>query len=162
MVLEILQPHLKQTWLTWNYSCCKPCEPQHDKTNNVAVRPAKTRIRLGIRPVWSEFSLSAWRNIESLATHWEHSKDSDQTGRMPRLICVFAGHTFILLVLSCRGSCKFHLPLLQRDKATIHCKLYISHRMTKPTKWLCAQRRLRSAWASPSLIRVLTVRSVGS
>ena len=25
---------------------------------------------------------------------------------------------------------------------------YKSHLMTKPTKWLCAQRRLRSAWAS--------------
>ena len=29
---------------------------------------------------------------------------SDQTGRMPRLIWVFAGRTLILLVLSCRGS----------------------------------------------------------
>ena len=25
---------------------------------------------------------------------------------------------------------------------------YMSHDMTKPTKWVCAQRRLRSAWAS--------------
>ena len=25
---------------------------------------------------------------------------------------------------------------------------YVSRDMTKPTKWLCAQRRLRSAWAS--------------
>ena len=32
------------------------------------------------------------------------SEVSDQTGRMPRLICVFAGRTVILLVLSCRGS----------------------------------------------------------
>ena len=24
----------------------------------------------------------------------------------------------------------------------------MSHDMTKPTKWVCAQRRLRSAWAS--------------
>ena len=30
---------------------------------------------------------------------------TDQTGRMPRLICVFAGRTVILLVLSSRGSC---------------------------------------------------------
>ena len=30
--------------------------------------------------------------------------------------------------------------------------------MTKPTKWLCAQRRLRSAWASANLIRVFAVR----
>ena len=36
-------------------------EPPHDKTNNVAVRPAKTQISLGIRPVWSESSLCAQR-----------------------------------------------------------------------------------------------------
>ena len=57
------------------------------------VRPAKTQISLGIRQVWSEFSLSARRKLGSLATHWAHSEDSDQTGRMPRLIWVFAGHT---------------------------------------------------------------------
>ena len=28
------------------------------------------------------------------------------------------------------------------------CKRYMSHDITKPTKWLCAQQRLRSAWAS--------------
>ena len=38
-----------------------PCEPPHDKTNKMSVRPAKTQIRLGIRPIWSESSLSAWR-----------------------------------------------------------------------------------------------------
>ena len=32
------------------------------------------------------------------------SEDSDQPGRMPRLIWVFVGHTLILLVLSCCGS----------------------------------------------------------
>ena len=49
-------------------------------------------------------SLSAWRKLGSLATHWAHSEDSNQTGRMPRLIRVFTGCTLILLVLSCRGS----------------------------------------------------------
>ena len=68
------------------------------------VRPAKTRISLGIRPVWPESSLSAWRKLGSLPTHWAHSEDSDQTGRMPRLIWVFAGRTVILLVLSWGGS----------------------------------------------------------
>ena len=83
-------------------------EPQHDKTNKMSVRPAKTQISLGIRPVWSESSLSAWRNLGPLATHWAYSEDSDQVGRMPRLIWVFAGRTLILLVLSCRGSfCSF-------------------------------------------------------
>ena len=54
------------------------------------MRPAKTQI---IRPVWSEYSLYVWRNLGSLATHWAHGEDSDQTGRMRRLIWVFAGRT---------------------------------------------------------------------
>ena len=57
------------------------------------VRPAKTQISLAIRPVWSESSLSAWRKLGSLATHWAQNEDSYQTGRMPRLIWVFAGRT---------------------------------------------------------------------
>ena len=85
-------------------------EPRHDY--NVVVRPTKTQISLGIRPVWSESSLSAWRNLGSLATHWAQAKTlirlggcpGDQTGWMPRLIWVFAGRTLTLLVLSCRGS----------------------------------------------------------
>ena len=56
------------------------------------LRPAKTQINLCIRPVWSESSLCAWTNIGSSATQWAHYEDSDQTGRMPRLIRVFAGH----------------------------------------------------------------------
>ena len=39
------------------------------------VRPAKTKISLGICPVWSESSLSAWRKLGSLAAHWAHSED---------------------------------------------------------------------------------------
>ena len=49
-------------------------------------------------------SLSAWRNLRSLATHWAHNEDSDQTVWMPRLIWVFAGRTVTLWVLSCCGS----------------------------------------------------------
>ena len=68
------------------------------------VHPAKTQISKGIRPVWSESSLCAWRKLRSLATQWAHSEDSDQTGWMPRLIWVFTGRTVILLVLSRGGS----------------------------------------------------------
>ena len=50
-------------------------EPRHDKTNKMSVRPAKTQISLGIRPAWSVSSLSAWRNLGSLATHWAHIED---------------------------------------------------------------------------------------
>ena len=64
----------------------------------------RRQISLGISPVWSESSLSTWRKLGSLATHWAHSEDSDQTGRMPRLIWVFTGRTLILLVLLWCGS----------------------------------------------------------
>ena len=68
-------------------------ELPHDKTNKMTVRPTKTQISLGIRPIWSE---------SLLCTHWvakdpnflhADSKDSDQTGQMPRLIWVFTGRT---------------------------------------------------------------------
>ena len=68
------------------------------------VRPAKTQVSLGIRPVWSESSLSAWKKLGSLATRWVLGDDSIQTGRMFRLIWVFDGRTVILLVLSWGGS----------------------------------------------------------
>ena len=79
-------------------------EPRHNKTNKMSVRPAKTRIGLGIRPVWSESLLYVqWVAKDPSFLHAD-SEDSDQTGRMPRLIWVFAGRTLTLLVLSCRGS----------------------------------------------------------
>ena len=74
----------------------------------------RRQISLGIHPVWSESSLSTWRNLGSLATHWAHSKDSDQTGQMPRLNWVFAGHTVILLVLSWGGSNEPSLEIMAR------------------------------------------------
>ena len=72
-------------------------EPRHDKTKTMSVR---------ISPIWSESSLSAWRKLGSLATHWAHSEDCDQIGRMPRLIWVFAGRTchfvgFVMRRLHC-------------------------------------------------------------
>ena len=79
-------------------------EPRHDKTNKMSVRPSKTQISLGIHPVWSESLLCAqWVAKDPRFLHAD-SEDSDQTGRMPRLIWVFAGRTLTLLVLSCRGS----------------------------------------------------------
>ena len=46
----------------------------HDKTNKMTVCPAKTQISLGIRFLHAD------------------SEDSDQTGRMPRLICRHWAH----------------------------------------------------------------------
>ena len=89
-------------WLDLSFSeWLNAHEPRHDKTNK--MRPAKTQISLGIRPVWSVFAVRM-KKPWSLATHSAHSEDSDQTGRVPRLIWVFAGRPLILLVLSCHGS----------------------------------------------------------
>ena len=76
----------------------------HDKTSKVTVRPAKTQISLGIHPVWSESLLCAEWVVKDPSFLHADNKDSDQTGRMPRLIWVFAGCTVTLLVLSCCGS----------------------------------------------------------
>ena len=69
--------------------------PQHDKTSKMSVRPAKTQIC----PVWSEslLALSGWLSTQAF---YMLTAKTDQTGRMPRLIWVFAGRTAILLVLS--------------------------------------------------------------
>ena len=73
------------------------------------VRPAKTQISLGSRPVWSERCLHEESSLSA-------QRDSDQTGPIPRLIWVFAGHTchFVCFVMrwlivclhnTARGSC---------------------------------------------------------
>ena len=92
------------TLLLFDTSSAVIYEPRHDKTNNVAVRPAKTQISLGIRPVWSESSMCAQWVAKDPSFLRVDSEDSDQTGWMPRLLWVFAGRTVTLLVLSCRGS----------------------------------------------------------
>ena len=52
----------------------------HDKTNKMSVRPAKTQINLGICPVWSESSLCAqWVAKDPGFLHAD-SEDTDQTG----------------------------------------------------------------------------------
>ena len=50
-------------------------EPENDKPTKLSVRSAKTLISLGIHPVWSESSMSAWEMFWSLATNKAHSED---------------------------------------------------------------------------------------
>ena len=76
-----------------------------------------------LRSAWAsaqsgQSSLSAWRKLWSLATHWGHSEDSDQTGQIPRLIWVLAGHT---------GDCDFVMRRhrareLNRKRVRLACK----------------------------------------
>ena len=74
---------------------------------------AKIQISLGIHPVWSDSSLCIeWVAKDPNFLHAD-SKDSVQTGRMPRLIWVFAWRTEnILLVLSQDGSLGSRLLVL--------------------------------------------------
>ena len=130
---------------TWKNICYKSkghLSRLETKPTKWHVRPAKTQISLCTHPVWSESSLSAGRNLGPLATYWAHSKDSDQTGRIPRLIWVFAGRTVILLVLSlggsvidlCSVSLRFHkfqtfTSNPSADQSQMRCNT------TKPTEW---------------------------
>ena len=150
------------------------------------MRLVKTQISL-----WSESSLSAWRNLGSLTTHWVYSKDSDQTGL---LIWVFAGCTGHFVVLSCSGSnskdldqhahpcCQtwfwgvealvFRLPmerLMKTDQTVWMCRLswvWWTH------KWAATWQNQQSVCVPiedldqpghpPSLIRVFAVHLMGS
>ena len=74
VMTECSKTQIRLTGLIWNESYCDKhlftliIEPQLDKTTKMSVRPAKNQISLGIRPVWSESSLSAWGKLGSLAT----------------------------------------------------------------------------------------------
>ena len=66
----------------------------------MSVRPAKTQISLCMRPVWSESSLSAWKNLGPLATHWAHSEDwSDWTDAQADLSLRWAHSHFVGFVM---------------------------------------------------------------
>ena len=90
--------------LLFNSSCVS--HASHNMIKPTKWVCAQRRLRSAWASAQSDqkSSLSTWSNLGSLATHWAQSEDSDSTGRMPRLIWIFAGRTFILLVLSCRGS----------------------------------------------------------
>ena len=68
-------------------------EPPNDKTNKITVRPAKAQIDQSLRCA-----------VNGLLRTQAFFMRTAKTGWMPRLICVFAGRTATLLVLSCRGS----------------------------------------------------------
>ena len=82
----------KRTYYTVGFATVRVSvnEPPHDITNKMTVQQAKTPISLGIRPVRSESSLCAQWVAKDLSFLRTDSEDSNQTGRMPRLIWVFA------------------------------------------------------------------------
>ena len=73
---------------THRYHSYKEFSHLMTKPTKRPVRQAKTQISLGIHPIWSVFAKWVAKDLSSLHAD---SEDSDQTGRMPRLIWVFAG-----------------------------------------------------------------------
>ena len=96
----------------FRYTCAKMLfEPRHDKTNKVSVRPAKTRISLGIRPVWSESSLSAWRKLGVLnyplsaqRRRWSDWADSQADLSLHWAHSHFVGFVMSRLICSCHAA----------------------------------------------------------
>ena len=127
------------------------------------MRPAKTQISLGIRPVWSVSSLSAWRKLGSLATHWVHSEDwsdwaSDLSFHWTHMSFCWFCYVEAKLVLNSVFAPKTvnsfwvtnntfyknsqsvtYIPFLWSNSCSLNRKnlliLPMSHSMTKPTKW---------------------------
>ena len=126
------------------FFCLASCPSFWIQMSHNMTKPTKWACaQRRLRSAWA----SAQSDQSSLCAQWvakdprflhADSEDSHQTGRMPRLIWVFAGRTTILLIL-------WMSWLKWTDKLS---DKQMSHNMTKPTKWVCAQRRLRSAWAS--------------
>ena len=111
-------------------------EPPHDKTNKITCVPSEYSDQPGIGPVWSESLLSVWRNIGPLTTYWVHSEDSDKTADLSHPL----GAHVILLVLFCGGS-----NALECDHLSL---IMWAASWQNKQNGMCAQQRLRSAWAS--------------
>ena len=83
----------KPIWQDFKMATQRHLSRHMTKPTKWYVLPAKTQMSLGFHPVWSEPSLCAqWVAKDPSFLHAD-SKDSDQTGQIPRLIWVFAGHT---------------------------------------------------------------------
>ena len=113
-----------------------------------------------LRSAWAsaqsdQSSLSAWRSIGSLATQWAHSEDSDQTGRMPRLIWVFAGRTghlvgFVMSRLINENVLdKFNLSRISSNRHVTSLGNRLLSFYTPPHKmWRVLWYTLRTVWVS--------------
>ena len=79
---------------TCNLSSCQVdrYEPRYDKTNKMSVCPASTQS--------NQSSLSTWKKLGSLATHWAHSEGSDSADAQPDLSLRWAHTHFVGFVMS--------------------------------------------------------------
>ena len=119
---------------------------RHDKTNEVAVRPAKTQSSLGIRQVWSESSLCAhWVAKDPRFLHVDSEDWSDKADAQADLSLRWAHNNIV--GLSCRGSYLLlnglqFVPFLKSFTETLW-KSHLSRVMRKGTLALCSLRSFK-------------------
>ena len=117
-------------------------EPVHDKTNKMTC--AQRRIRSACAsPQSDQSSLSAWKNLDALASRWAHSEDS---WGLPESSL---GAHVILLVLSCCGSIIVILkidfnppfPIVYEKTLSLHKNLVIfvsnKSKLTRMSTYIC-------------------------
>ena len=115
MLLIVMSQKIESFLISFFIVTWKKYELPHNKTNKMTASPAKTQISLGICPVWSESSLCTQLVAKDPSFLHADSEDSNQTGGMPRLICIFAGCPVILLIFS-RGSSYVNHPFFWFQK----------------------------------------------
>ena len=134
----------------------------HDMT-----KPAKwlcaqqIRIRLGICPVWSECSLSAWRKLGSLATQWAHSKNwsdwadaqADLSSLGAHSVCWFC-HVAAQIIPKLTSNT--HLYLLYCDQNNP----LVSWFQMNGVRWMCPVERLVSVQLAVAELTVNPVPTV--
>ena len=130
----------------------------------MTVRPAKAQISLGIRPVWSKSSLCVQWVAEDPSFLHADSEDSDQTGRMPRLIWIFARRTchFVGFVMSrlkwqkfCFGAGDLYEQWWHQFKCSLRQKYVV------PNLWQRKLCRLASAILSSQSCGISKTRNYG-
>ena len=98
---ETLESHLHHNVTYFNHKGAASW--QHQQNYLCATSEDSDQPGLGIRPVWSVSSLSAWRKLWSLATHWTQTKTLIRLGIRPGWSESSLGTHVILLVLSWGG-----------------------------------------------------------
>ena len=121
-IFKLSKTCLMQKWFKCHLSCSMT------KTTKWSVRPAKTLISLGIRPVWSESLLCAQLVAKDPKLLHTNSEDFNWLGECPGWSESSLGTQVILLVLSCSSSCRRNSRTVCLSKVTAPIWMIINKR----------------------------------
>ena len=103
-------------------------EPSRDKTNKVACAPSKDSDQPGHPPSLITSLCAQWVAKDPRFFHGVR-EDTDQTGRTPRLICVFAGRTCHYVDFVVRRLNWWHL--MRKTSGFVNLKRWCSPRRSR-------------------------------